>query len=249
MTWARGVGIALCAALTHTAIDSTRKYAVSSLGLPTPALVLVVAVLEALISCGGVAALVGFHDLTFAHPLPFWGAAFGSAALLLFSKFLYMRALAASPLSLTIPYLALTPVYLVGIAYVVLGELPSPSGLAGVVVVALGGYLLNRRGGAGSGIVLSKSADALDVSGGGDCGGSGTSLAHHAAQRTASLHCMEAALEAGGDDKLRRGGKPRRTASAIDMLQAPMALLVSQQEPGVALMSAVAFIWWVVQKG
>ena len=56
---------------------------------------------------------------------------------------LYTHALRESPLSLTIPFLALTPVFLIGIAFVMLGERPDLSGTAGILLIAMGAYLLN----------------------------------------------------------------------------------------------------------
>lgn len=56
---------------------------------------------------------------------------------------LYTHALRESPLSLTIPFLALTPVFLIGIAFVMLGERPDLSGTAGILLIAAGAYLLN----------------------------------------------------------------------------------------------------------
>ncbi len=58
---------------------------------------------------------------------------------------LYVRAIKYSPLSLTLPFLALTPVFLVGTSFVMLGERPDRSGLAGILLVALGAYMLNVR--------------------------------------------------------------------------------------------------------
>lgn len=56
---------------------------------------------------------------------------------------LYVKAIRISPLSLTIPFMALSPVFILLIAYVVLGEEPTPIALVGVVLTALGAYLLN----------------------------------------------------------------------------------------------------------
>lgn len=56
---------------------------------------------------------------------------------------LYVRAIKCSPLSLTLPFLALTPVFLVGTSFLILGERPDESGLVGILLVALGAYLLN----------------------------------------------------------------------------------------------------------
>lgn len=57
--------------------------------------------------------------------------------------FLYMKALQASPLSLTIPFLAFTPVWVIGVGWFVLGELPGFWGAVGIFLVGAGAYLLN----------------------------------------------------------------------------------------------------------
>ncbi len=63
---------------------------------------------------------------------------------------LYMRAIKISPLSLTLPFLSLTPIFLIGTSYIILGEKPDKSGFLGVILVVIGAYLLNihtvRRG-------------------------------------------------------------------------------------------------------
>lgn len=56
---------------------------------------------------------------------------------------LQTRAIKYSPLSLTLPFLALTPVFLIGTSFLMLGERPDKSGVAGILLVALGAYLLN----------------------------------------------------------------------------------------------------------
>lgn len=56
---------------------------------------------------------------------------------------LYIKALKESPLSLTLPFLALTPVFLIFISYIVLGEKVSLTGGIGIFLIASGGYLLN----------------------------------------------------------------------------------------------------------
>ncbi|WP_306533762.1 EamA family transporter [Geobacter sp.] len=63
---------------------------------------------------------------------------------------LYVRALRLSPLSLTLPFLALTPVFLLVIPYLLLGERITPVGGAGIILVAAGSYVLNlNEGGKG----------------------------------------------------------------------------------------------------
>ncbi len=58
---------------------------------------------------------------------------------------LYMKAIRTSPLSLTVPFLALTPVALIAISYVALGERVSPLGGVGILAIALGSYTLNLK--------------------------------------------------------------------------------------------------------
>lgn len=60
---------------------------------------------------------------------------------------LYIRALKVSPLSLTVPYLSLTPVFLIGTSYVLLGECPDKSGVGGIVLISVGAYVLNLQEG------------------------------------------------------------------------------------------------------
>ena len=56
---------------------------------------------------------------------------------------LYTKALKVSPLSLSLPFLSLTPVFLIIIPYLVLGESLSLPGALGVLCIAAGGYTLN----------------------------------------------------------------------------------------------------------
>ncbi len=56
---------------------------------------------------------------------------------------LYVKAIRVSPLSLTVPFMALSPVFIIFIAFFFLGEWPSHAGLAGVALIATGAYILN----------------------------------------------------------------------------------------------------------
>ncbi len=58
---------------------------------------------------------------------------------------LYIKAIHLSPLSLTIPFIALSPVFVIITAFVILGELPDISGLIGILLIVTGAYLLNVR--------------------------------------------------------------------------------------------------------
>lgn len=58
---------------------------------------------------------------------------------------LYTKAIKLSPLSITTPFLGLTPVFLIGTSFLILGELPDRSGFFGIVLVTFGAYMLNIR--------------------------------------------------------------------------------------------------------
>jgi drug/metabolite transporter (DMT)-like permease len=55
----------------------------------------------------------------------------------------YIKALRISPLSLTLPFLSLTPVVLIVVSYAMLGERVSLKGGIGICCLAAGGYLLH----------------------------------------------------------------------------------------------------------
>jgi len=56
---------------------------------------------------------------------------------------LYVKALRISPLSLTLPFLSLTPLFLILVSYVMLGEKVSFKGGVGIMLIAAGSYVLN----------------------------------------------------------------------------------------------------------
>lgn len=57
----------------------------------------------------------------------------------------YIKAIRISPLSLTMPFLTLTPVFLLLTSFLILGEFPTIYGLLGILFVVLGAYLLNIK--------------------------------------------------------------------------------------------------------
>lgn len=73
----------------------------------------------------------------------FYMAMFLAIPLDIIALLLYMKAIKVSPLSLTLPFLSLTPVFMIGTSYIILGESPDKSGLIGIVLVVIGAYLLN----------------------------------------------------------------------------------------------------------
>jgi drug/metabolite transporter (DMT)-like permease len=73
------------------------------------------------------------YYIAFASSLPFE----------IIAMILYIKALRVSPLSLTLPFLALTPVFLMLVSYVLLGEKVSLKGGIGILLIAAGSYTLN----------------------------------------------------------------------------------------------------------
>jgi len=63
--------------------------------------------------------------------------------------FLYTKALKLSPLNLTLPLLSLTPLLLLVVPFLLLGERISLYGAAGILLIAIGSYLLNAKRGQG----------------------------------------------------------------------------------------------------
>lgn len=56
---------------------------------------------------------------------------------------LSIKAIKASPLSLTIPFLAFTPLFLILTSFLILREVPDISGTIGIILITVGGYTLN----------------------------------------------------------------------------------------------------------
>jgi drug/metabolite transporter (DMT)-like permease len=58
---------------------------------------------------------------------------------------LYFRALQVSPISLALPFIAFTPLFLIPTGYILLGELPSWVKLVGVLLVVIGSLVMHRH--------------------------------------------------------------------------------------------------------
>jgi len=72
----------------------------------------------------------------------FFTAAIASVVINMVAVTLQVRALSLAPLSLTVPFLAFTPLFMLATSVVVLGERPDASGLAGIILVAVGAYTI-----------------------------------------------------------------------------------------------------------
>jgi len=73
----------------------------------------------------------------------FWLAAGTQLPLEITAWIFYLRAIRVSPLSLTVPFLGLTPVFLLIVPWILMGETVSFMGGIGVILVAVGIYVLN----------------------------------------------------------------------------------------------------------
>lgn len=72
----------------------------------------------------------------------FWWAILACVILDLITTILYMKAIKIAPLSLTIPYMGLTPLFSLLLSYFVLGETTSLTGLIGIALISFGAYIL-----------------------------------------------------------------------------------------------------------
>jgi uncharacterized membrane protein len=74
---------------------------------------------------------------------PFWIAFLISGIINIVTVILYMKALEKSDLSVTIPMVTFTPVFLLVTSPLLVGEFPPLIGIVGVVLIVTGSYLLN----------------------------------------------------------------------------------------------------------
>jgi len=87
-------------------------------------------------------------------PIPdsrFWWAIIIGVPFEVAALFLYIRAIKISPLSLTIPILGMTPLFILLTSYLLLREVPSLIGVIGILAIVTGTYVLGldkkKRGG------------------------------------------------------------------------------------------------------
>ncbi len=73
----------------------------------------------------------------------FYVSFFTALPIELIALVLYIKALKYSALSLTLPFLSLTPIVLIVVSFVILGERVSMRGGAGIFLIAAGSYALN----------------------------------------------------------------------------------------------------------
>src|SRR3989338_7015254 len=84
----------------------------------------------------------------FAQPLPvlgplFWSVLAIQSFIIVIASIFYFKAIEASDLSVTIPMLTFTPLFLLVTSPLMLGEFPNPAGLWGILLIVIGSYVLN----------------------------------------------------------------------------------------------------------
>ncbi|HOO73153.1 MAG TPA: DMT family transporter [Spirochaetota bacterium] len=73
----------------------------------------------------------------------FWACIAAGLPLEAIAFLLYMKAIRTSPLSLSLPFLAFTPLFITVTGWLVLGETVNLSGFAGIVLIVTGSYIMN----------------------------------------------------------------------------------------------------------
>jgi len=75
----------------------------------------------------------------------FWTALMMSGTLNTAAFLLYFKALHSSDLSITVPMLTFTPLFMLITSPIIVGEFPSRMGLLGILLIVTGSYVLNAR--------------------------------------------------------------------------------------------------------
>ncbi|MDR3043032.1 MAG: DMT family transporter [Desulfovibrio sp.] len=79
-------------------------------------------------------------------PAPFWLATLAAVPVNMAGHLLTAWAVRMAPVSRTVPYLCFSPVFVVVHEYLLLGVAPRPAGVAGVLLVVAGSWVLNAGG-------------------------------------------------------------------------------------------------------
>ena len=75
----------------------------------------------------------------------FWIALLAGGTLNLITTVLYMKAIKASDLSVTVPMLTFTPLFLLITSPIIVGEFPPLLGISGILLIVFGSYLLHLK--------------------------------------------------------------------------------------------------------
>lgn len=137
--------VLVACALAWSTFDLARKFLLDSID-PVPLVFLLGALqVPIFVAWNGVA------GGTWAPAGGYWLPALISVLLNIVSNVLFVAAIKVSPLSLTVPLLSFTPVFTTVLAIPLLGEVPGPLQVAGILLVVAGALILHMRPGAGFG--------------------------------------------------------------------------------------------------
>ncbi|MFB6182186.1 MAG: EamA family transporter, partial [Candidatus Magasanikbacteria bacterium] len=75
----------------------------------------------------------------------FWIALIVSGGLNVFATILFMKSIQESDLSLVVPMISFTPLFLLVTSPIIVGEFPDMYGLIGVILIVVGTYILNLK--------------------------------------------------------------------------------------------------------
>jgi drug/metabolite transporter (DMT)-like permease len=154
-----GLLIAIAASVVHASADALKK-ALAQRKSALPAVTAFISAGAVLAACYWV--LGGCGGL----PRPgFWFYGGLSLVINLLAQILFFQAVRVSPLSLTLPFLAFSPAFLVGTSYLINQEAPKASGAIGVGLILIGAFLLNlkqaKRGLVGPFIAIARERGSL----------------------------------------------------------------------------------------
>jgi drug/metabolite transporter (DMT)-like permease len=89
---------------------------------------------------------IDVHSIFQLQSHAYWWYAIPSCLLTTAGHIYFLKSIQHSDLSLTIPYLSFTPIFVLITAIFVLQECPNHTALAGILIVSLGAFFLNRTG-------------------------------------------------------------------------------------------------------
>ncbi len=131
-----GFSLGVASALCWSGLDVVRK---ALAGRASPTALAVFLLLGQLPFLG----LWAAYDQTWIRDPHYWAPAAASMSMNALANVFFMRSVELSPLSRTVPFLALTPVFSALAAIPLLGEVPGVTHWAGIGLVVLGALLLN----------------------------------------------------------------------------------------------------------
>ncbi len=131
-----GFALGIAAALCWAGLDVVRK---AVAGKASPEALAVFLLLGQVPFLGAWA----LYDQTWVTDAGYWPPAVASMAMNALANVFFMRSVQLSPLSRTVPFLSLTPVFSAVVAIPLLGEVPGTTHWGGILLVVLGAIVLN----------------------------------------------------------------------------------------------------------